>query len=84
MCYQRVVVGKGLGDEDIVELLHKDPLAVEAFQVYHGELLQVVCPETVERDQQQRRRMSSLAGGVSRRHGSRQESQQQPDTSQES
>lgn len=52
--YQAVVVGKSLCDEDIVEMLHQDPLAVQALQVRHGEPLQVVCSETIERHQQQR------------------------------
>ncbi len=54
--YQAVVVGKRLGDEDVGELLHQDPLAVQELQVRHGEPLQVVRPEPVERHQQQRRR----------------------------
>ena len=34
--YQAVVVGKRLGDEDVGQLLHQDPLAVQTLQVGHG------------------------------------------------
>lgn len=55
------MVGKGLGDEDIGELLDEDPLAVQELQVGHLEPPQVVSSEAVEGDQQQRRRF--LLGG---------------------
>lgn len=80
-CYQRVVVGKRLGDEDVVELPHEDPFAVEARQVGHWELLQVVRPETVEGHEQERH--AALTHAVPRGHAGSQESQQQPDASQE-
>ena len=46
--YQAVVVRERLGDEDVCELLHQDPLAIQELQVWHGEPLQVVGSETVE------------------------------------
>lgn len=49
------MVGKGLGDEDIGELLDEDPLAVQELQVGHGEPPQIVGSESVEGHQQQRR-----------------------------
>lgn len=76
------MVGERLGDEDVVELLHQDPLAVEAFQIAHGERPQVVGSEPVKRHQQQRRR-ASPARAVPRKRSGCQESHQQPNTSQE-
>lgn len=47
------MVGKCLGDEDVGELLHKDPLAVQELKVRHRKPLQVIRPETIEGHQQQ-------------------------------
>lgn len=46
--YQTVMVWKRLGDEDISELLHQDPLAVQELQVRHGEPLQVVSSKPIK------------------------------------
>lgn len=42
------MVWKRLGDEDISELLHQDPLAVQELQVWHGEPLQVVSSKPIK------------------------------------
>lgn len=57
LAYQAVVVGKCFGDEDVGELVHQDPLAVQELQIRHGEPVQVVGPEAVKRHQQQRQNL---------------------------
>lgn len=48
LAHQAVMVGKGLCDKHIGELLHQDSLAVQTRQVVHREPLQVVGSEAIK------------------------------------
>ena len=76
--YQAVVVGEGLGSEDVGELLHQHSFPVQELQVGHGVLPQVVCPEPIEGHQQQwRRRRPRFLLPIGRSHGNRHDAAQE-------